>query len=105
MQRLRATLGTPAAFRGLLQDFLASSARLAGDLQVALARGRFQDLARAAHTLKSMARILGATELAETCRSIEVEGRSPTPNVPRAKVQEAVTQVALTRRAVERLLQ
>jgi len=55
----------------MLEEFLSASRRVDADLQRAAAERRWVDAERAAHTLKSMARMVGAVELAEACALVE----------------------------------
>src|ERR1041385_2913874 len=79
---LRATLGSEESFQGILRDFLSSSSMLSRQLEAGLAGGRADEVARAAHTLKSMARLLGASRLGETCRQVETLSHSRPLAVP-----------------------
>lgn len=71
LDRLRRTMGNEGEFRSMLEEFLSSSARLMQDLERACEASRAVDVERTAHTLKSMARMVGAFELAETCADTE----------------------------------
>lgn len=84
----------------MLRDFQAGSGHLLADLEQALAAGRLPALERSAHTLKSMARLVGARSLEESCRHVERAARAKQPvrqeEVARlsASVQEAQGAVA-----------
>lgn len=64
-------MGTEAEFRSMLEEFLHASDRLMGDMRRAHQAARRSDVERAAHTLKSMARMVGATALADVCAATE----------------------------------
>jgi len=64
-------MGTEAEFRDMLEEFLRASERLLGDMRKAHVAGRRADVERAVHTLKSMARMVGATSLADLCATTE----------------------------------
>ena len=100
LTRLRVTLGSEESFQGLLHDFMSSSASLSRQLHAGLAGGSAEDVARAAHTLKSMARLLGAAELGDTCRQVESLASGPQAGAPPALLIAALDQLAATRRAV-----
>lgn len=103
LNRLRATLGSEESFQGLLHDFMSSSASLSRQLHSGLAGGRPEEVGRAAHTLKSMARLVGASELGETCRQVESLSRATT-QFPPDLLKAALTQLDETRRAVGSLM-
>jgi HPt (histidine-containing phosphotransfer) domain-containing protein len=101
---LRATLGSDESFQGILHDFLSSSAMLSRQLQAGLAGGRADEVERAAHTLKSMARLLGASRLGDTCRQVETLSHSRPLAVPSDLVQATMAQLEATQRAVGLLM-
>jgi HPt (histidine-containing phosphotransfer) domain-containing protein len=101
---LRATLGTEESFQGILQDFLSSSTSLSRQLTAGLAGGRADEVARAAHTLKSMARLLGASRLGETCRQVETLSHAKPLAVPSHLVQDTMEQLEAAQRAVGMLM-
>lgn len=104
LTRLRATLGTEEAFQGLLHDFMSSSASLSRQLHAGLAGARPEDVGRAAHTLKSMARLVGAAKLGETCRQVETLSHVTSARFPPDLLLTALTQLDETRRAVGSLM-
>ena len=71
--RLRRTMGSEAEYRDMLAEFLLASARLMADLQKGAAAGHWHDVERAAHTLKSMARMVGAFAFADACAAAETD--------------------------------
>lgn len=77
LRRLRRAMGTQEEFRGMLEEFVAASRRVFADLEQAVAAKHAVDAERAAHTLKSMARMVGATPLAEACAEAEAHGPTP----------------------------
>jgi HPt (histidine-containing phosphotransfer) domain-containing protein len=101
---LRATLGSEESFQGILQDFLSSSAQLSRQLQAGLAGGRADDVVRAAHTLKSMATLLGASRLGETCRQVERLSQARPLAVPSDLVRDAMAELEAAQRAVGLLM-
>lgn len=101
---LRATLGTDESFRGLLTDFLSSSASLADQLRGGLAGAPAQSVAMAAHTLKSMAWLVGATALGETCRRVEALANAKAPPLPPELLHAALAQLDETRDAIRAML-
>ena len=64
------------AILGLLDLFLSDSAPLLDQLATDAAHGDVEAFTRRAHTLKSNAASFGAPGLAETCRQLELAGRS-----------------------------
>ncbi|HJQ93025.1 MAG TPA: Hpt domain-containing protein [Candidatus Thermoplasmatota archaeon] len=103
--RLRATFTDEDGLRDILNEFLVSSGRLLGQLTSALERQRTLEVERAAHTLKSMAKLVGATDLAEACRAVEfrAHGASAPPVLPHMVTRVAV-HLRQAQEAVERLL-
>lgn len=96
--RLRRTMGSEREYLSMLQEFLSSSSRLAGELDAAQRAGRRQDVERVAHTLKSMARMVGAFPLAEACAAAEADAAlAPLPD---AQVRELGERLALAQGAV-----
>lgn len=79
LARLLRTLGTPEEFNAMLREFVDGSGTLLADLQRALTAGRILELERTAHTLKSMAHLVGARSLEESCRHVERAARARQP--------------------------
>src|SRR5688572_16855046 len=105
LARLRSTLGDEQGMQELLKEFLSSSSRLLHQMTSALRRRRTQDVERAAHTLKSMARLVGATELADACRAVEFAAHgAAAPPVPAHMVTRVAAHTRQAQEAVERLL-
>lgn len=104
LDALRATLGSEESFQGILRDFLSSSAKLSAQLEAGLAGGRADEVSRAAHTLKSMARLLGAARLGETCRQVETLSHHRPLAVPSDLVQATMDQLEAAQRAVGLLM-
>lgn len=103
--RLREAFGDEQGVQDLLKEFLVSSRRTLRQMTFALKRQRTPDVERAAHTLKSMARLVGATQLAEACRAVEFRAHgAAAPPVPEAMVTRVAVQARLAQDAVERLL-
>jgi HPt (histidine-containing phosphotransfer) domain-containing protein len=105
LARLRATLGDEQGLQEILEEFLVSSSRLVQQMGTACQRQRTREVERAAHTLKSMAKLVGATDLADACRAVEFQahGASAPPVDPRLVARVAV-QARHAQEAVERLL-
>ena len=105
LARLRATLGDEQELQEILREFLVSSGRLLQQMATALRRRRTHDVERAAHTLKSMARLIGAKELAEACRAVEFLAHGPSPPpIPPHMVTNVAAHTRNAQEAVERLL-
>lgn len=105
LDRLRATVGDPAGLQEILHEFLACSQRLVRQMTSARRRGRIHEVERAAHTLKSMARLIGATDLAEACRVVEFLAHGPAPPpVPSHLVANVDRHARQAQEAVQRLL-
>lgn len=103
--RLRAAFGDEQGLQDLLKEFLVSSAKLLRQMDSGLKRQRTPDVERAAHTLKSMARLIGATELAEACRAVEFQAHGArAPPVPPQMVARVAGHTRLAQEAVQRLL-
>ncbi|MHB1261778.1 MAG: Hpt domain-containing protein [Thermoplasmatota archaeon] len=103
--RLKAAFGDEQGVREILQEFVVSSGRLVRQMASALKRQRTSEVERAAHTLKSMARLLGATELAEACRAVEFRAHGASaPPVPEDMVARVAVHTRQAQEAVERLL-
>jgi HPt (histidine-containing phosphotransfer) domain-containing protein len=95
-------MGTPEEFRSMLREFLIGSDRLLADLQQARRAGRDADVQHTAHTLKSMAHMVGARRLEQTCRHLEAAAR--VHHVPQGAVADLSTCVRQAQGAVERIL-
>ena len=105
LARLRATFGDEQSLREILQEFQVSSGRLLQEMTASLKRHRTQEVERAAHTLKSMARLVGATELADACRAVEFQAHGASaPPVPPHMVARVAMHVRQAQEAVQRLL-
>src|SRR5688572_30198224 len=105
LDRLRATFGDQAGLQEILGEFQVSSSRLVHQMVSAQRRGRTQEVERAAHTLKSMAKLIGAKELAEACRAVEFLAHGPSPPpIPPPLVANVDLHARRAQEAVERLL-
>ncbi|HUR24845.1 MAG TPA: Hpt domain-containing protein [Candidatus Thermoplasmatota archaeon] len=100
LDRLRLTFRDEATFQDVLREFLTSSRSLQHQIE---AGG--PDVQLAAHTLKSMARLVGADALAEACRVVEfaAHGARAQP-VPRPLVAAIAFHMQHAREELERLL-
>ncbi|MEA3143366.1 MAG: Hpt domain [Thermoplasmata archaeon] len=96
-------MGSDAEFREMLHEFLLSSDALLADLNAAAWQGRLHDLERTAHTMKSMAHVVGALALETTCRDLELQARGH-QEVPYEAVHGLSTQIHEAQGAVERFL-
>jgi HPt (histidine-containing phosphotransfer) domain-containing protein len=90
------TGGDYAFIDDLVDTYLEEGDRLVDELRVASYDGVAGDLVRPAHSLKSSSQNIGATGLADSCRSLEEEARSG--SVPDAR--ERVTDIATAYDAV-----
>ena len=66
----------PAVIRDFLQDFRASSARIAAELRAACQRSEATAAGAAAHKLKSSALSVGALKLGDLCAEMEQAGKA-----------------------------
>jgi CheY-like chemotaxis protein len=100
------TKGIPEGFGALVEEYLATSARLLGELQDALQRSDAAALVRAAHTLKGCAAQMGAEQVSAQSAAIEraagasdFEGAAA--HVPQLLQSAEASKAALSRRAEE----
>lgn len=103
LAQLLRSMGTTAEFRSMLREFLHASDRLLGDLSAAAGSGRAREVERTAHTMKSMAHVVGARALETTCRELELRARGP-ERLPPEAVAGLCMLVHETQGAVERIL-
>jgi histidine phosphotransfer protein HptB len=105
LARLREAVGDEASLHEILEEFLASSARLLRQMTEAVERQRTREVERTAHTLKSMARLVGATQLAEACRAVEFRAHGASaPPVPPPMVARVALHARVAQEAVRRLV-
>jgi len=104
LERLRATFGDEDGLNDLLAEFLAASPTLLDQMAAGLKLQRTEEVKQAAHTLKSMAWLIGATTLADACRTVESHARAAAPPVQPAEVARVGRLTRLAQRAVQRLL-
>jgi HPt (histidine-containing phosphotransfer) domain-containing protein len=64
-------MGDEASYRGMLEEFLSSGPAYVDALRAARNQADWAAVERSAHTLKSMAQMVGATQLALACRELE----------------------------------
>lgn len=103
---LRRTLGSEESFQAILRTFLSSSNQLARHLEGGLSgTAPAKDVVLAAHTLKSMARLFGASELSETCDQVERLWRATPPMASTQLLRATLLHLAATRRAVGSLVE
>lgn len=97
-------MGSQASFEDLLREFLVSCTALVAQIERP-ARPPARGVERAAHTLKSMARLLGAEALAEACRKVEFAAHGPRgPPVPDRLVGQVRSEALCVQEAVRRLI-
>jgi HPt (histidine-containing phosphotransfer) domain-containing protein len=85
--------GDPTLLGELLTDFSTDADQYAAELDAAVEAGDDAALVRPAHSLKSNALNVGATRLAELCRSLEADARHGA--VPDAAERVATIQAEL----------
>jgi PAS domain S-box-containing protein len=76
LEQLRARAGDRAFVRKLVDTFLGDAPALLATLRSACEDAAAERLRRAAHTLKSNARVFGATRLAELCQELETVAKA-----------------------------
>lgn len=69
-------LGDVEFFAELVDDFVTSTRTYLGSLEAALDEGDAEAAYKAAHTMKSSAANMGASDLSELCRVVEAAGRA-----------------------------
>ncbi len=80
------TAGEPAAFGGLVDDYLATSDRLMSDMERALAASQADAATHAAHALKGCAGQMGATRVADEAAAVERMAHAGDLDEARAKL-------------------
>ena len=89
LRELETMLGEdPGFFRGLLQEFLEDAERLVATIRTASEEGTFEELQRAAHTLKSSSATFGALSFSALCRELEEDGHAGGPEGLASKVEQ-----------------
>src|SRR5690348_160288 len=96
-------MGTSEEFQEMLREFLTGSDRLLADMRRALRAGKILDVERSAHTLKSMAHLVGARDLESTCRHLELAAHLHHP-VPQDAVADLSTRIEQAQGEVARFL-
>lgn len=94
------TGGDDELYLELLDTFLSDVALYLGELDAAAAGGDVAALVRPAHSMKSNALNVGATELAERCRLLETDARHDAVADPVARVAEVRGALASAEAAV-----
>jgi PAS domain S-box-containing protein len=104
LAEIEATVGDPIFVRQLISTFLNDAPGLVGTLRSSLEQCNFEELRRAAHTLKSNGRTFGATALASLSEELELCARTGTvasagdliPRIEKeyARVEEALGALA-----------
>lgn len=82
--------GYPTLLGRLVKAYLTSSAEAITAFDAALAKGDREALGKTAHSLKSSSGNMGATQLADLCKELELVGRSKSDADPTPLV-EAIT--------------
>lgn len=102
LDELLAMIGDdPVLYADLLDTFLADAARYLAELRAASEAGADADaLVRPAHTLKSNARNVGASRLAELCADLEADARGGAVANVEARVAAVSAELADVRAAV-----
>jgi HPt (histidine-containing phosphotransfer) domain-containing protein len=74
---LRSVFGDDdATVNEILKDFVAPATSNVGEIDTAFNERSAEDVAMAAHKLKSSARSIGANELADLCQTLETAGKA-----------------------------
>ncbi|AFY66132.1 response regulator [Geitlerinema sp. PCC 7407] len=107
LQSLRDMLGgDEAALAELLRYYLTDAPKMVQEIQAAIAESQARQLQEAAHRLKSSSASLGATALAQLCRTLETQGKDnclqASAPVAEALVQEFERVIAALHEEVEK---
>jgi HPt (histidine-containing phosphotransfer) domain-containing protein len=106
LRRLAEDTGSDdAALQGMLDEFAAEAARVAGELRQAIQEARWPQAARAAHTLKGLAATFGAAGLAQACKALEArcqQGMATPAELALAEAELARVQAELAARGAVR---
>jgi HPt (histidine-containing phosphotransfer) domain-containing protein len=78
LRELEAAVGDPTFVRELISTFLNDAPDLLGELRSSLEQRDFEELRRAAHTLKANGRTFGATGLAALSEELELSAQMGT---------------------------
>jgi PAS domain S-box-containing protein len=78
LAELEAAVGDPTFVRELISTFLNDAPALVGELRSSLEQSEFEELRRAAHTLKANGRTFGATGLAALSEELELSAQRGT---------------------------
>lgn len=105
LERLRLNVKHESTVRELLQEFMVSSTPLVHQMERGMAHGRVRDVELAAHTLKSMAKLIGANPLAHACRTLEFAAHgATTAKIPQPMIEQVSLHLRDAQGAVARLL-
>lgn len=107
LQSLRDMLGgDEAAMAELLRYYLTDAPKMVQEIQAAIAENQARQLQEAAHRLKSSSASLGATTLAQFCRTLEAQGQAnclqDSAPIAEALVQEFERVIAALHQEVEK---
>ena len=98
---LEITGGDPEFLDELIETYLADAEEQIAAMREALADGHDAALMRPAHSLKSNSANVGATVLAELCRSIELDARNGAVPDAAARLETVETEFAYVRAALQ----
>jgi PAS domain S-box-containing protein len=101
LQELVVDLGDHAVVAGLVETFLNELDGRVNSIDSATRGGDVETARRAAHTLKSSARLLGAVQLADACASIERDPAASVEVVPLAATASELMRAWLERQAAQ----
>jgi HPt (histidine-containing phosphotransfer) domain-containing protein len=107
LARLRAALGDDQGLHDILDEFLVSSDAILRQMTDGLQHREARQVERAAHTLKSMAGLIGATTLADACRTVESQAHGHShaaPALDPSLLERVAEHARDAQEAVERLL-
>ena len=68
--------GAPSLLERVIEIYLTTAPKLLATMRTAIKHGDSEAIRHAAHSLKSSSSNLGATTLAELCRTLEAEARA-----------------------------
>ncbi len=93
----------PGLLTELIDLFLADAPTYLAALSEALQRGDATGLEQAAHTLKSSSANIGAVQLSEFCKELELAGKSNAVSASSAVLQRTQEHFLLVRKSLESL--
>lgn len=96
--------GAAGLLRQIVQLYFQTTPRLIGELRQAQAAGSLEEVRNAAHSLKSSSANLGATRLAQMCKSVEHAARAGALHDALPDADAIEREYAAVRGALERAL-